>query len=426
MKSDTKIKIILVILGINFVLTSAIYKDLTFSVGNIDINKENLKLSKVSVKIHIDNNWTEVKTAGLCMGDGKSSDPYIIEDLIIDAGGSNYGILIENSNEFFKIENVTIYSGLNGSGIKLRHSANGILINNNCSSNRHGISLWISHNNIISGNIVYNNDFNGMDIWDSNNNSILENFIYKNKQAGISFSGEGNTIMGNTLNNNYNGMVLSSSSNNTILGNSAYNNTDKGIWVYNSNNNEISGNTVSYSKYGIFLTKSKFNIFSRNTAINNSLYGMVLDFVSSNNDILENTITNNKRGLKFYVSNYNTLYLNNFDNDVLSVLYDDSVNNWNSKKKIVYTYNGKNFTNYLGNYWSDYNGPDANNDGIGDIPYIIEADRDDYPLMEPIENYIIIRIAEPSEKRILGYNIFLLLGILSVAVILINKKLRNS
>jgi len=37
-----------------------------------------------------------------------------------------------------------------------------------------------------------------------------------------------------------------------------------------------------------------------------------------------------------------------------------------------------------GNYWSDYDGLDVDDDGIGDTPYAIESNaQDDYPLMNP-------------------------------------------
>jgi nitrous oxidase accessory protein NosD len=46
---------------------------------------------------------------------------------------------------------------------------------------------------------------------------------------------------------------------------------------------------------------------------------------------------------------------------------------------------------YLGNYWDDYEGTDADGDGdgIGDTHYSTYSKSDDYPLMKPIENYIL-------------------------------------
>jgi nitrous oxidase accessory protein NosD len=60
--------------------------------------------------------------------------------------------------------------------------------------------------------------------------------------------------------------------------------------------------------------------------------------------------------------------------------------------EITYTYDGATYKSYLGNYWGDYNGTDAEGDGIGDTHYSIDSDSDesdDYPLMKHFENYIL-------------------------------------
>ena len=100
-------------------------------------------------------------------------------------------------------------------------------------------------------------------------------------------------------------------------------------------------------------------------------------------DISYNNASNNNYGIYLSFSKNNTLYLNNFINNTKNVNSNNSTNIWNSTLKINYTYNGSTYLNYMGNYWDDYNGPDTNNDGIGDTPYPIDSDNDYYPLMEP-------------------------------------------
>jgi nitrous oxidase accessory protein NosD len=65
----------------------------------------------------------------------------------------------------------------------------------------------------------------------------------------------------------------------------------------------------------------------------------------------------------------------------------NSTNFWNFPSKITYTYNGNTYTNYLGNYWDDYADSDTNKEGIGDTPYHINYENDNYPLIMKFENY---------------------------------------
>ena len=215
MKLKAKLTIIILIsLGIFFATVLMITVNQSFITGNnndTNLDKEPPKTSAVSGKIRIINNsgWVDFRNAGNCTGSGTYSNPYIIEDLVIDGGGSGNSISIENSNVYFKIENCTLYNAEWGSdaGIRLLNVNNSQLIGNNCSYSQVGIELGDRR------------DYSG--------------------------GGYNNTINGNNVNNNRGGMYLFDGYNNTISNNTANNNTWSGIYLVGSNYTVVSGNTMN-------------------------------------------------------------------------------------------------------------------------------------------------------------------------------------
>ncbi len=239
MKSSAKSKIIILIsLGILFVLSPIINNSLNFNALNSinNLNDVNLTPSKISGRIHIDNNWTDAKAAGICTGDGTYSDPYVIEDLVIDGGGSGSCIWIENSIVYFKIQNCRLYNAIHSSyaaGINLWNASNGYVIDNQANDNGYiGINLIISNNNTILRNDACSQGI-GIALQMSHNNLIKGNIFNKNSADAslASVGSDNNTILENSLNFNRRGIMLWFSSDNNVSRN-FLNFNYNGIWIY--------------------------------------------------------------------------------------------------------------------------------------------------------------------------------------------------
>ena len=414
MKSNAKI-IVLITLGILYAL-SLITINYSFNVGNYEkmaeynddftLDKDNLKISTVSGKIHIDNNWTAAKIAGICTGNGTYSEPYVIEDLVIDGENSGTCILIENSEVYVIIVNCTIYnSDMFGAGITLLNVNNSQLIDNNCSSNYRGIYISNCQNNTVSGNTINNNIY-GIFLAASHNNTVSGNFANNNLNGIYLNACDNNTISGNIMNNcgliingeieqlsshdidttnlvngkplyYYNnevnlgpddfldaGQVILVNCTDSLISNLDISFSSIAISLYYCYNNTISGNTANNNQNGIKLKLCNNNTISGNT-VNDNDYGILLEIYSYNNTITGNTANNNSYWGMYLALCYDNIILGNTaNNNSRGIFLAVSSNN-------IISGNTANNNSFCGIelYYSDFNTVSGNtaNDNINGI-----------------------------------------------------------
>ncbi|MFX1236199.1 MAG: NosD domain-containing protein [Promethearchaeota archaeon] len=322
MRRNKRKTLVGVLLAILFTITTSMVPMITTILKNeaVPTNKH-IKpsgywtASPIVIDEHGLNNWMTLADDELwCTGDGTLSNPFLIENITIDGGGTDSCILIYNSRVHFIIRNCTLFNSSLGSapdyhaGIKLVNVSNGQIIDNNCSYNQ-GSGIFLSnnsHNNFISGNNASNNGAEGILLYESCvNNTISGNQVIHNNGRGIEIlkACNDNVISGNTLSNinlgpQWYGIYILNSNNNSVNGNNIDKQTMDGIFLGNSNDTRVLGNNISHGNYyhGIRLSACYNNVVSGNNASNNKQWGILL---SACHDIVvsENTINNNVMGI---------------------------------------------------------------------------------------------------------------------------------
>lgn len=335
-------KIGLLLFGIAIVLSSSLYFNLIINIGtkrNItaSVNEDNyinknLKAAIISGAIHIDNNWSAAEIAGICTGNGSYSNPYVIEDLVIDGGGSGICISIANTITHFKITNCTVFSSggsafSNFAGIVLSNVSYGKITNNSCIFNYYGIYLDESTtNNITGNNVAYSTlgiyinrgEFNtvssnnishanyGIHLFEGRRHRILRNKVFSNSLFGIHLEwAQSIIILENDVINSNVGISIQYSYDARVSRN-LVNECAQGIFLNDSPENIISENFVSGNLYnGIRLSQSWRNIILGNIVTNNTLNGIFISYNSNSNNISENIATKNEFGIHFLSSDDN-------------------------------------------------------------------------------------------------------------------------
>jgi parallel beta-helix repeat protein len=343
-------------------------------------------------QIYIRSNGTiEPSTAPIL----KNGDVYTLTESLRD-----YCIIVERDNIMLNGAGHQIqWSGYDRlyHGVTISHRTKVTIKNMNIKNFLIGINLDRASNNTIIGNTM--SAFTGVTLGKADYNQIIGNTVTEG--YGINGEGSNNLIISNHFSKGFSdwGMGISLSG--------------------SSKNNTISHNTITH-ELSISLTRVQYNTISNNTIIGGST-GIVLG-ESSNNLIFGNILkrnTGSRDGALDLTSGSfgNIVLANQFEDNVLAVSLGDApigTTVWNNVYDNTFSHN--NFVNNVqniyvadgapvnfwddgeeGNYWSDYNGTDADGDGVGNNPYSMDANnKDNHPLMKPVN----LRIADPTPTKI--------------------------
>jgi len=263
-------------------------------------------------------------------------------------------------------------------------------------------------------------------------NAILENNVITDSMISF-FNTTGGQVTGNTISGSYWAVNIEGSSDITVSNNTIYNCIERAIGAYDSSNiiltnntisdiwgngvgtwlssnSQVQGNSISdmnevcFEAIGVYGTNGVANennvsdcsfgliLGQGNTAINNRVSncstGIQLNWESyvkgnlivnceagidmngETNQIIGNTLWRCYSGIQGSFCRNNLIYQNNLIENTIQASAENSDNQWDDNSE--------------GNYWSDYTGMDANDDGIGDIPYYIGSfGVDRYPMVLP-------------------------------------------
>ncbi len=249
----------------------------------------------------------------------------------VERGGKGVFTLSANdiSLEGFTIQSLNYTPASNGATAVMLFGNNCTISGNSLVGTYYGVFSSVTVSTTISGNNVINIGKNGIKICGGNQNTISNNVMTGNVQSGAAIDGSSNVIFGNVFVRNGLGLGLGASYS-VIFGNNFTANTGSGVY-FGASNCIVASNIFEQNKRGIDFSS---------------------DFAAPSN---------------------NTLYHNNFLNNTLPI----------TSRSISFSQAWDNGSE--GNYWSNYNGADANADGIGDSPYIVFAENiDRYPLMNQV------------------------------------------
>lgn len=257
------------------------------------------------------------------------------------------------------------------------------------SENGSGSCFNVSGTNVTIAGFTITHCWEGVLSW-RGGISLIGNTFTESKE-GVDLHGGNNIVTGNLFTNiEWFGLILTGlgfelgpGANNNVIRGNTFTHMRKGIEInFGGYTNTFDRNTIQDNTHGVELRNSKGCTFTGNNITGNK-YGCWIECSSDNTFKGNNFLDNSEIGLYLLGSEWNLIYRNDFQGNEVNAK-DTSGNNRFDWK-------------HTGNYWDDYDGKDADGDGIGDKPYEIPGNgdsKDAYPVMHPF------RVPErPSHRR---------------------------
>ncbi|MGA1819706.1 MAG: right-handed parallel beta-helix repeat-containing protein [Thermoplasmatota archaeon] len=237
--------------------------------------------------IHIYQNLSQKASQEGWAGSGVSGDPFIIEDLDIDATGNNYGFFISSTEEHFVIRNCRVRNAdtetspqYKGNAVYLIQVSNGTI--ENCEifdSNYQNLMVNMCDNLTLSGNKVYGSANNiGIMTWRSQDIRMEGNEVFNNPSGGMEVSAcERVVVEGNILEGNGgNGISVSNIYDSSFKHNTISNNTLNAFSITGyCPDNEFLGNIMIGGSITFYMDSGSLGdhtISSNNTVDGNPVY----------------------------------------------------------------------------------------------------------------------------------------------------------
>lgn len=282
-------------------------------IGNASLKLATLNSPPISILGNAGLNATATS------GDGSLANPYIIENTIVNASGSAYGIAISDTNAYFILRNCTVTNAVY-QGIELINVTNGRIENTTVLHN--SIGIYIEDSNVNTVTTVIANDNVDTGIWlDTSNHTTLINItVSHNLKGGIKLvSSYHNTLTNVSANSNFGGIDLLQSNFNT-LNRTITNENEDGIYLSFSHNNSITGAYAAHNEnIGIFLANSVNNTLIGVQVYRQSYTGIELG-TCRNNKVINSTVNHNGMGIYLGDSNdSNTLTGNTLFNNSIAI-----------------------------------------------------------------------------------------------------------